>query len=397
MRIGMILDKTFPPDPRVENEAVTLIGAGHEVFLFCIRYNDEKPENEIVNGINVCRYLSTPLEYKLSALAYTVPFYTNMMAKKIAHFIKEQNIEILHIHDLQIAAAAFKAVKNHRIKTVLDLHENRPEIMKFYEHLQKFPGKYVIQPKKWKQKEETYCKKATKVVLVTKEAKSELCSRVGIAEKNVVVVPNTVRFSFFKEEVLTLKLEETYKKYFVLLYIGDTGLRRGLLTAIEAVSVLKDKIENLKLVIVGSSKTDTVLKAKVDELQIAKFVDFEGWQDEKLLSSYIKASDVCISPLHRNIHHDTTYANKVFQYMSFAKPVLVSNAIAQKNIVENNKAGLIHKDRDVDDFVTKTIELYQNKELQKELGVNGKQFIENEFIWEKTSQDLVKMYNEFAK
>jgi len=35
MRIGMILDKTFPPDPRVANEAVSLIEKGHEVFLFC--------------------------------------------------------------------------------------------------------------------------------------------------------------------------------------------------------------------------------------------------------------------------------------------------------------------------------------------------------------------------
>jgi hypothetical protein len=34
MRIGMILDAVFPPDPRVENEAVSLIEAGHEVFPF---------------------------------------------------------------------------------------------------------------------------------------------------------------------------------------------------------------------------------------------------------------------------------------------------------------------------------------------------------------------------
>lgn len=397
MRIGMILDKPFPPDPRVENEATTLVSQGHDVFLFCLRYHDDEATHEIINGINICRYLSNKLEYKLSALVYTIPFYTNIMAKKISHFVKEQNIEILHIHDLQIAGAAFRAIENHQIKTVLDLHENRPEIMKFYTHLQGFPGKYLIQPKTWKQKEEIYCKKATKVVLVTKEAKKELCARVDIVEKNVVVVPNTVRSSFFKEKVLTLDLEEKYKKSFVLLYIGDTGLRRGLLTAIEAVSILKNKIENIKLVIVGSSKTDTLLKVKVEELGVAKFVDFEGWKNEKLLSSYIKASNVCISPLHRNIHHDTTYANKVFQYLSFSKPVLVSNATAQKNIVEANNAGLVHKDRDVKDFVEKTLQLYNCKDLQNELGKNGKQFIESEFVWEKTSQDLVKMYNQLAK
>ena len=41
MRIGMILDSVFPPDPRVENEAVSLIKADHEVFLFCLHYGNQ--------------------------------------------------------------------------------------------------------------------------------------------------------------------------------------------------------------------------------------------------------------------------------------------------------------------------------------------------------------------
>ena len=81
MRIGMILDAVFPPDPRVENEAVSLVKAGHEVFLFCLKYADEKT-SEIINGIKVKRYTSSQLEYKLSALAYTFPLYTFLMHNK---------------------------------------------------------------------------------------------------------------------------------------------------------------------------------------------------------------------------------------------------------------------------------------------------------------------------
>ena len=33
----MILDAVFPPDPRVENEAISLINEGHHVFLFCLK------------------------------------------------------------------------------------------------------------------------------------------------------------------------------------------------------------------------------------------------------------------------------------------------------------------------------------------------------------------------
>ena len=77
----MILDAIFPPDPRVENEAISLINEGHEVFLFCLTYREQKMA-EVINGIQVKRYLSNKFEYKLSALAYTIPLYTLFMQKK---------------------------------------------------------------------------------------------------------------------------------------------------------------------------------------------------------------------------------------------------------------------------------------------------------------------------
>ena len=393
MRIGMILDKTFPPDPRVENEAEALIKKGHQVFLFCLKYNNES-DNEQINGIQVKRYTSNKLEYKLSALAYTFPFYTNIMAKKIIYFLSKFKIEIIHIHDMVIADAVLKANKKFDLPVVLDLHENRPEIMKLYPHLQKFPGKFLISPKKWKEKEKEFIKKVDRIIVVTQEAKDEIESRLGINDDKIKVISNTVKKSFYSEAILDKRIIDKYKDKFVILYLGDTGLRRGLLTAIDAVKDLKLKIKDLKLVVVGSNTSDSILKDQVKKYSLEKYVDFEGWKDVGLFPSYIAASAIGISPLHRNIHHDTTYANKLFQYMSFGKPILVSNAISQKNLIDKTKSGLVHQEKNVNNFTEKVLELYKNPELRKELGTNGKNFIENEFCWEKISKNLVDLYDE---
>ena len=45
MRIGMILDKSFPPDPRVENEARLLMDDGHELYLFCLDFDGATSED----------------------------------------------------------------------------------------------------------------------------------------------------------------------------------------------------------------------------------------------------------------------------------------------------------------------------------------------------------------
>jgi len=338
----MILDKTFPPDPRVENEAIALINAGHQVFLFCLKYGNELDAEEI-NKINVKRYNSNKLEYKLSALAYTFTFYTDLMYKKIRNFISENKIEAIHIHDIRIAEAVFKTNKKNKLPTVLDLHDNLPEVMKLYPHLQKFPGKQMISPQKWKEKEEEFIEKASKVITVSQEFIDEVVARTNIENEKVVLVPNTVSESFYVNARIDNSKSEKYKDSFVILYLGDTGLRRGLQTAIGAINILKDKISNLKLVIVGKSTTDNVLKNQVKELKLESHIDFEGWQDVALFPSYIMASDICISPLQRNAQHDVAYANKLFQYMSFAKPVLVSDAIAQKKLVDQIQGWSIKK------------------------------------------------------
>ncbi len=390
----MILDKTFPPDPRVENEAVALIESGHEVFLFCLKY-DKNLENEEIHNIKVKRYLSNTLEYKLSALAYTFPFYTKIMEKKIINFLRKNGIEAIHIHDIRIAQAAFNANKKLQLPTVLDLHDNMPEVMKLYPHLQKFPGKQLISPQKWKEKEEQFIQKATKVITVSQEFIEEVDNRVKIKKNSLVLVPNTVRKSFYENAVIEQDILKKFKSHFVILYLGDTGLRRGLPTAIAAVDLLKKNIKNIKLVIVGSNTTDPILKQQVKDLHLDSFVTFEGWQNVSLFPSYIVASSVCISPLNRNIQHDVAYANKIFQYMSLAKPVVVSDAIAQKNLVLKTKSGLVHQEKNAIDFAEKLLQLYENPKLGKELGANGKAFIENEFCWEKVSQNLVQIYAEF--
>lgn len=391
MRIGMILDQQFPPDPRVENEAIALINAGHEVFLFCLDFSGSS-KNEVYKGVQVRRYASNSFQYKLSALAYDFPLYFFFMKKRIKHFIESTKVEVLHIHDMRIAGAVFDLNKKFKLPVVLDLHDNLPENMKFYPHLNSFPGKFIISPKRWKQKEEEFINRSDKVITVSPEFVEEIIERTKVSSDKMVLVPNSVSESFYNDHSLEKDIINRYKDNFVLLYVGDTNLRRGLLTAIRSLPFLIHEIPHLKLVIVGKNTTDSILKEEVNKLGLEAYVDFEGWQDLSLFPSYIFASDLCLSPLNRSIQHDVAYANKIFQYMSYGKPIIVSDALAQKRIVEKWQTGLVHKEKDPKDLSNKILKLYTDKNLAVSLGKNGKDFIVNEFRWELTSRELIRLY-----
>ena len=388
----MILDAIYPTDPRVTNEANALIKSGNEIFLFCLSYKKNFKKREIVNGINVFRFYCSWLTYKLSALAYTFPLYKWIMSKKIKRFIKESNVEVLHIHDLQIASSVFDANSFFNLNVTLDLHENRPEIMKSYKHVNSFIGKIFISPFKWKLAEEKYCKMSKSVVVVTDLAKKELLNRIKISKEKVIVFSNSVSKSFYSDFKLNNQIIEKYSNSFVLLYLGNTSKRRGLETVLKSIPEIVKSISNFKLVIVGSSSFDKELIKTVKKHNISRFVDFEGWKSEDLFPSYIKAAELGISPLHSNLHHDTTYANKLFQYMSLGCPVLCSDVKAQKALLETYNVGLLFKAEDSSDLTEKLFKLYLNSGLRNKMSENCINAIQNHLNNDIISKDLVKCY-----
>ena len=393
-KVGMILDGHYPPDVRVENEALVLIEQGWEVHLLCLQYGKDLPQEEVRKGIKVHRISCHPLIRKISALAYTLPIYHWFLVKHIKRFIATFDIDIIHTHDLQIARAVFWANKQTRKKHVLDFHENRPEIMKFYKHVNSLMGRLLIYPSVWKRFEFLYARLTDYLVVVTEQAKQYYVDSAKIDADKIVVVPNTVSESFYKHSKIEHQIANKYKEYYTLLYLGDTGKRRGLETVINALVALRKTIPNIKLVIVGKSTYDPELKSLIRDLKLEDQVDHLGWQSVELFPSFIKACKLGLCPIHKNLHHETTYANKVFQTLSMGKPMIVSDCLAQQKVIEDYQCGLVFKDQDVEDFKDKIMEIYQDKNLYEQMSKNALDCIDSDFKWEVKSQELVSLYEQ---
>lgn len=390
MKIGMILDAPFPPDYRVEKEAITLATKGHEVVLFCLNRGDEKQREEY-KGFLIARYPTNILEYKLSALAYTVPFYHWMMKRKIDAFVETYRPAVLHVHDMVVVKAALKTARQKKIPLVLDLHENRPEIMKEYLHVNRFPGNLLINLQTWAKKQNQVITEADKVVVVTESAKDDIIKATEKEPSDITVLPNTPSREFFGHS-LRQDILDKMKEKFNLLYIGDTSERRGTGDLVRVVGLLTERIPELRLWIVGRSSFDRRLIRLAEEQKIDSRIHFEGWQPENHFPSYIHGAAICLSPLKRNQHHDTTYANKLFQYMAMARPVVVSDCIAQQRVVEDEQCGLVYQAGNVAMLAEKILTLYQDPDLLRTLGERGRKAVEVRWNWETTSEPLLEMY-----
>lgn len=392
MKIAMILDSPFPPDPRVENEALALVDAGHEVTIFCLTYSNSVPVSMEYKGIHVIRMKVNRFYRSISALAYTFPLYHYLIKKKLSQVFDPTDYDAVHIHDIQSARSVFNLVKDITIKKVLDLHENRPEIMKYYEHVNSFLGKLLINPSKWKFFERRYIDRSDAVIVVTESAKKYYEKNYEQDDSKFVVVPNSVTESFYQNRIIDEGVVEKYKNRFVVLYLGNTGERRGIEEAIEAIYLLKDDIPEIMFLCVGSSKSDEKWNTLVREYNLENHVHLLGWQDFEKFPTYLEVGDVGISPLHKNIHHDTTYANKLFQYQAFKLPLVVSDCDAQSEVVKSSSCGFVHEERNVNDLADKIKRLAKDEELRIEMGENGYQALREKYSWEKVSKQLITLY-----
>jgi len=392
MKVVMLHKRNFPPEPRMQNEAEILINMGLEVHMICLNNTEGLSKEENYRGIKIQRVNISNLTYKLSALAYSFPFFHKIIKPEIFKILDKIKPDVLHLHNMDLAPVVFEYKQKYDLPLVFDVHENIPEIMKFYPHLKSRLNKILINLDNWKKAEKKYLKESDYNIVVAKEATEYYERNFNIERNKFVEVSNTVTDSFYTSPKLESAIADKYKENFTLLYLGDTGERRGLLTAIESLKVLKSKIKNLKLLIVGKSNFDTTLKDYASKNNLSSYIDFAGWQDFSLFPSFIKASKIGICPLHRNIHHDTTFANKIFQYLAFGLPIVVSDCPPQKRIAETYAVGKVHLAEDSDSFAKAILEIYENEALYDEYSQNAVAAIKNSLSFNEMNKGFLNLY-----
>ncbi|MCB9208117.1 MAG: glycosyltransferase family 4 protein [Ignavibacteriales bacterium] len=394
MNIGMILDNEFTGDNRVENEVVLLQNAGYKVFVLCLNYG-KKDNLEDFNGAKIIRFgLQKKIKDKLRFLNNTVfDVYSIYWSFKIESFVKKYSIDVLHAHDLYMAKSVIIANKKLNLPTVLDLHENYPATLNSYSWSKTLLGKIFVSPKRWIQKEKEFLPKFSKIILLSETFKDVLSQKYPRLKSNFYVYQNYPNV----EKLLNFEIDKNIinkKNSFVIFYFGAIAKRRGIFTMFEALKILLKNSDQFKMLIIGP--VDNADKIKLDQYltdpKLKENIIQYDWRDINFLPSYISVSDVCVSPLIKNDQHESGIANKVFQYMLFKKPLLVSNCKPQQKVVEEENCGLVFESENANDFADKILMLKNNPDLCIQMGENGNKAVLEKFNTEVAKKQLVKLY-----
>lgn len=396
LRILMVLDHAFPPDPRVENEARTLIEAGFEVALLSVA-PDERPARETYRGIRLYRdRLPKGLRNKMRGLAGTIPLLTWYLTWRIGQVHREWPFDALHMHDLYLFGGGLRAGRRLGVPVVGDLHENWVEALKHYAWSARAPGKYVVSISRWERLEKEWVNAVDRLIVVIEEAAARN-EALGVPKKNITVVPNTIQLSEFDRYEEDAALMERIRSPLTITYTGGFDVHRGLASVLEAMPRVLAAHPDARLVLVGDGRIRGDLEALADRLGIAEHVLFEGWQPQAKLKSYIAASDLCLVPHLKTAHTDATIPHKLFHYMYLARPVVVSNCRPLERIVEETGAGLVYAAGNADALAKAVLHLSAQPDVRQTMGERGRQAVLERYHWGATAQGLIELYHALAR
>ncbi|MEZ5000766.1 MAG: glycosyltransferase family 4 protein [Bacteroidales bacterium] len=386
----MILEGEFPKDERVRKEALTLSKRGFVLTVLCFRDGNSEREEEWQN-IRVIRKPLPWLINKFKPLLLSFPFYEIYWERHILTVLKSNSFDVLHVHDLPLLRLSRKISLLKNMTLVVDLHENRPEIMRLYNFVTRFPGSVLISIDKWIKYQQEQVRGVDKLILVSREA-SEYYKRNRIVKDNcrISVIPNYPSIAYLENVEIDNLIIRKYSQYFTAVYMGDTSLRRGTLDILKAAKELRDE-KNIRFIILGNSSEqkileDYVMKENLENVELTGFVPFERSM------SYIAAAKVGISPLKRNDHHDTTYAAKIFNYMYFGKPIIVSDCPSQENLVNELDVGMVFKDGDYGQLAEMIVRLNNEEQLYSIYSVNARDAVKKRLNWESLEDELIGIY-----
>lgn len=391
MNILMLLEGEFKKDERVRREAITLVNHGHEVTVAYTVPAKSNLEFEEFKSIKLYRKKLPWIIFKFSALALSVRVYFKFWYRFIREINRINEFDIIHVHDLPLAEVGIKTSRDINAKLILDFHENRPQIMRFYHHTNTFLGRILISLPKWDDYERYVIRNTDYLILVTPEAKLFYVSKYNLTQSKICVVPNYIKLGRFDKFKYDNNIIKQYANKFMVMYFGDTSLRRGTNDILEAANILKE-YNDIHFVIVGYNNKEQVKLEKKKETLKLDNVELTGYLPIEKAVSYMKASKCGLSPIHRNIHHDTTYPNKIFQFMYYGKPVIVSNCPAQAKIIEKEKCGYVFKAGDICDLAGKILDLKMDKEFDLK-SKRAKQAARNSYNWEKAKKEFLGFYS----
>lgn len=320
-------------------------------------------------------------------IADKISFFEDIKAiTKLRGILKRLTPDIIHIHGNKAGFIAYFACMGKKPKKIITFHN--------FQRLSK--GNMIV--KKISSFINRRFSKNANIIAVSNDLKNQLVETDGFDASSIHVIHNGIDTEKFKIDMnsrLNSRKELKIDKNEILVgFIGRFTEQKNPLLFINIADKLINKIvsekklrdiEKIRFLMVGDGplKNDVINEIKnkglTDRFTIINFV-------EDVRKLYF-ALDVFIFPSSFE-----PFGLVAIEALSCNVPVVASMVGGIPEIIENEKNGLLFKNGDTDDAVTKIINIIMNKDLRERFMSNGRELVIKDFSIKNMVEKTEKIY-----
>ena len=374
MNILMLLSNPFVQDPRVYNEAKSLIKKGHKVTVLAWDKDKGHPHTESKDNIKIVRSYNSLIMKILPYDIFKMHFWWYKGYIDALDLYDKTPFDVVHCHDLDTLPIGVKLKKKLGLKLVYDAHEiwgymisnDIPQIWANY---------YLNKEKKLIQYLDGF--------IIAEDKYADYFKT--FTNKELISILNC-------KKILSKKYFPPKKSStFTLLFIGRLSSTRFLLELVESV---KD-LDKVKCIIGGIGKEKFVDKLK-QKCKETDNVDFIGPVPLNEVIPMTKKTDAVVCIVNPDVlNNKIATANKQFEAMVCGRPVICTKGTRSGEVTENEKCGIV-VDYSIDSLRKGIIKLRDNPKLCLTLGKNALKAAIDKYNWEKQEEKLIKIYEQIT-
>jgi glycosyltransferase involved in cell wall biosynthesis len=233
-------------------------------------------------------------------------------------------------------------------------------------------------------------RRADRIVVVAPAFKDHLIRHWNVPAAKISIVENGVETDLFRFDLATAEVRKQLQleNRFLICYIGTMGNAHGLGTVIAAAGQLQTTLPNAIFLLIGEGAE----KERIVALAAARGLtnlQFLGQQPRERIPAYISAADLCLVMLKKTELFKTVIPTKLLEYMACERPVIVAVDGQARQIVEDAGAGVFVDPENSQALVQAILDLAENPEQRRQMGVSGRQYIVDRLSREKTAHDYI--------
>jgi glycosyltransferase involved in cell wall biosynthesis len=312
-------------------------------------------------------------------------FFNPLWINAIWRTVRRCRAKTLIVRDVPLALTSLLVGRAFGIPVVLDLAENYSAMIQdvWDTGRARFGDRLVRNPRLVRLVERISVRHADHILVVVDESRERL-AQMGVPTSKMTVVMNTPALDRWSEpgRESDRRLEARRRDELVLVYLGLLEAPRGLGTAIRAMGEVRRRLPLARLVVIGSGRDEERFREE------ARIAGVAGWVEYREALGYLSRCDVGLVPHHATESWQTTIPNKLFDYMSLGKAVIVSNARPTERIVSEERCGLVFRDRDATSLAEAIVAM-RDPAVREACGRRGREAVRRRYNWEADERRLL--------